>query len=165
MPTITSLISMHMTRTTQFLHGLLAAPALPARTAAAALPAADGGGKGRCFESKHVVIRLEAHAGSTRTTRWFDSNHTIAAVRTVLLLAPTLEGWLLMAEMAHQSGQKEERIQALQQAFALAQDAGDEAQVSEIGRILNGDPDYADSWHDIIGYTRLVEVRLNGGKA
>ena len=36
MPTITSLISMHMTRTTQFLHGLLAAPALPARTAAAA---------------------------------------------------------------------------------------------------------------------------------
>lgn len=78
---------MHMTRTTQFLHGLLAAPALPARTAAAALPAADGGGKGRCFESKHVVIRLEAHAGSTRTTRWFDSNHTIAAVRTVLLLA------------------------------------------------------------------------------
>ena len=35
----------------------------------------------------------------------------------------------------------------------------------KIGRILNGDPDYADSWHDIIGYTRLVEVRLNGGKA
>lgn len=59
------------------------------------------------------------------------------ALRTVLLLAPTLEGWLLMAEMAHQSGQKEERIQALQQAFALAQDADDEAQVSEIGRILN----------------------------
>ena len=28
------------------------------------------------------------------------------------------------------------------------------------GRILNGDPDYIDSWHDIIGYTRLVEVRL-----
>lgn len=28
------------------------------------------------------------------------------------------------------------------------------------GRILNGDPYYADSWHDIIGYTRLVEKRL-----
>lgn len=30
----------------------------------------------------------------------------------------------------------------------------------KIGRILNGDPDYLDSWHDIIGYTRLVEQRL-----
>lgn len=30
----------------------------------------------------------------------------------------------------------------------------------KIGRILNGDPYYADSWHDIIGYTRLVEVTL-----
>ena len=30
----------------------------------------------------------------------------------------------------------------------------------KIGRILNGDPDYVDSWTDIIGYTRLVEARL-----
>ena len=30
----------------------------------------------------------------------------------------------------------------------------------KIGRILNGDPDYIDSWHDIVGYTRLVEQRL-----
>ena len=30
----------------------------------------------------------------------------------------------------------------------------------KIGRILNGDPDYLDSWHDIIGYTKLVETRL-----
>lgn len=32
--------------------------------------------------------------------------------------------------------------------------------VHKIGRILNGDPDYQDSWTDIIGYTRLVEARL-----
>ena len=31
---------------------------------------------------------------------------------------------------------------------------------NKIGRILNGDPDYLDSWHDIIGYVRLVEQRL-----
>ncbi len=30
----------------------------------------------------------------------------------------------------------------------------------KIGRILNGDPEYHDSWHDIIGYTRLVEQTL-----
>lgn len=28
------------------------------------------------------------------------------------------------------------------------------------GRILNGDPHYIDSWHDIIGYVRLVEQEL-----
>ena len=30
----------------------------------------------------------------------------------------------------------------------------------KIGRILNGDPTYHDSWHDIIGYTKLVADRL-----
>lgn len=30
----------------------------------------------------------------------------------------------------------------------------------KIGRILNGDPNYVDNYHDIIGYTRLVETRL-----
>ena len=33
------------------------------------------------------------------------------------------------------------------------------------GRILNGDPNYHDSWHDIVGYAKLVademEQRLN----
>jgi len=31
----------------------------------------------------------------------------------------------------------------------------------KIGRILNGDPEYQDSWHDIIGYTQLVETSLS----
>lgn len=30
----------------------------------------------------------------------------------------------------------------------------------KIARILNGDPNYADSWIDIIGYTKLVIDRL-----
>lgn len=30
----------------------------------------------------------------------------------------------------------------------------------KIGRILNGDPNYHDSWHDIIGYTKLVADKL-----
>lgn len=32
----------------------------------------------------------------------------------------------------------------------------------KIGRIVNGDPSYADSWHDIAGYAQLVADRLNG---
>ena len=31
----------------------------------------------------------------------------------------------------------------------------------KLGRILNGDPEYKDSWHDIIGYTKLVENTLD----
>lgn len=30
----------------------------------------------------------------------------------------------------------------------------------KIGRILNGDPEYKDSWHDAIGYLTLIERKL-----
>jgi Domain of unknown function (DUF6378) len=32
----------------------------------------------------------------------------------------------------------------------------------KIGRIINGDPNYADSWVDIAGYAKLVADRLQG---
>lgn len=32
----------------------------------------------------------------------------------------------------------------------------------KIGRILNGDPNYIDSWDDIAGYAKLVADRLRG---
>ena len=32
----------------------------------------------------------------------------------------------------------------------------------KLGRIICGDPNYSDSWHDIAGYAKLVEDRLNG---
>ena len=32
----------------------------------------------------------------------------------------------------------------------------------KIGRIINGDPDYEDSWADIAGYAELVAKRLRG---
>lgn len=34
----------------------------------------------------------------------------------------------------------------------------------KIARIINGDPDYADSWHDIAGYAQLVADRLASSK-
>jgi hypothetical protein len=33
----------------------------------------------------------------------------------------------------------------------------------KFGRILNGDPDYHDSWHDCVGYLKLVADRLGNG--
>ena len=35
---------------------------------------------------------------------------------------------------------------------------------NKIGRIINGDPKYADSWIDIAGYATLVSTRLTGGR-
>lgn len=32
---------------------------------------------------------------------------------------------------------------------------------NKLGRITNGDPHYADSWHDIAGYAQLVSERLS----
>ena len=33
---------------------------------------------------------------------------------------------------------------------------------TKLARIANGDPNYADNWHDIAGYATLVEQRLPG---
>jgi hypothetical protein len=30
----------------------------------------------------------------------------------------------------------------------------------KVARILNGDPEYKDSWHDIVGYAKLVDEKL-----
>lgn len=32
----------------------------------------------------------------------------------------------------------------------------------KIGRIVNGNANYTDSWHDIAGYASLVDARLKG---
>jgi len=34
----------------------------------------------------------------------------------------------------------------------------------KLGRIVNGDPHYDDSWVDIAGYAKLVSDRLQRGK-
>jgi uncharacterized protein (UPF0297 family) len=45
---------------------------------------------------------------------------------------------------------------------ALADDQKEALEMTahKIGRILNGDPNYIDSWTDIGGYIRLIEKRL-----
>lgn len=50
----------------------------------------------------------------------------------------------------HDKEMKADQIEALDMIF------------HKIGRILNGDPDYADSWVDIAGYAKLVADRLQG---
>jgi len=49
-------------------------------------------------------------------------------------------------------------------SFALDQAEALDMICHKIGRIVNGDPDYADSWIDIAGYAKLVADRLETGK-
>lgn len=35
----------------------------------------------------------------------------------------------------------------------------------KIARMLNGDPDWIDNWHDVIGYAKLVETRMLADQA
>ena len=35
---------------------------------------------------------------------------------------------------------------------------------NKLARIVNGDPFYDDSWHDVGGYAKLVEIELAKGK-
>jgi hypothetical protein len=35
---------------------------------------------------------------------------------------------------------------------------------NKLARISNGDPFYADSWHDVGGYAKLVEIELEKGQ-
>jgi hypothetical protein len=56
------------------------------------------------------------------------------------------------------------RIELIHRGKSLADDQMEALDMicHKIGRIINGDPDYADSWHDIAGYAQLVANRLNG---
>lgn len=59
-----------------------------------------------------------------------------------------------------------QRLKRVMQACPKWQDLSDSQKESlemiahKIGRILNGDPNYTDSWHDIIGYAKLIENQL-----
>lgn len=55
-----------------------------------------------------------------------------------------------------------DRINERDVTLSPDQDEALEMIAHKIGRIVNGDPDYADSWIDIAGYAQLVANRLQG---
>lgn len=55
-----------------------------------------------------------------------------------------------------------EHAQALNKKLAPDQIEAIHMICHKLGRIVNGDPDYADSWIDIAGYAKLVADRLEG---
>lgn len=53
-------------------------------------------------------------------------------------------------------------LNARNKSLAVDQQEALDMIAHKIGRIINGDPDYADSWVDIAGYAKLVADRLEG---
>lgn len=68
----------------------------------------------------------------------------------------------LFEEQARITQQIKERMHVQEKWDDLPDDMKESLDMiaSKIARILNGDPNYVDSWHDIIGYARLIEKRL-----
>jgi tetratricopeptide (TPR) repeat protein len=50
----------------------------------------------------------------------------------------SIEGWLLLAEVAHQSGNRADQVQALQSAYGLAYQNNDQARISQLAGQLQG---------------------------
>jgi hypothetical protein len=63
-----------------------------------------------------------------------------------------------LKRVLHEHAVRHDKSFALDQAEAL------DMICHKLGRIVNGDPDYADSWVDIAGYAKLVADRLESGK-
>lgn len=53
-------------------------------------------------------------------------------------------------------------VRANNKALASDQQEALDMIAHKVGRIINGDPDYIDSWDDIAGYAKLVADRLRG---
>lgn len=69
-------------------------------------------------------------------------------------------------EQAH-IGQALKNVVQLQPRWSELEDDQKEALEMicvKVARIMNGDPNYQDNWHDIEGYARLVAQRLEDSK-
>ena len=87
-------------------------------------------------------------------------NFNGAAVRTVTL--PNGEPGFVGKDVAERLGYAD-TAQAIRQhcrGALIQQPIPDALGRLQPTRILNGDPNYHDSWHDIIGYTKLVADEL-----
>lgn len=67
---------------------------------------------------------------------------------------------------AHISQKIKAAMVASPRYYAMAYDQQEALEMiaHKIGRILNGDPNYHDNWHDIAGYATLVADRLAAEK-
>lgn len=105
-----------------------------------------------------------------RESKWLNSEHKLIVKE--ISMAPDIDTTL--AERGSRYGSFEEHARITQDIKAAMKDSKNwdklkpnqkeclEMIAHKVGRILNGDPNYHDSWHDIVGYTKLVADELLG---
>ncbi|WP_243322685.1 tetratricopeptide repeat protein [Geothrix sp. SG200] len=60
------------------------------------------------------------------------------SLRGAMQSAMSLEAWVLLAEIAHQSGNRTDQVHALQNAYSLAHQANDQSQIGQLANQLRG---------------------------
>jgi hypothetical protein len=122
----------------------------------------------------------DAHFETTGSDGDFDlgsygpSNETLPTVSSSITTTPESDVAATLAERGKRYGDFVGHARVTQRLKAVLADelaqrgkflAPDQQEALEmifhkIGRVVNGDPDYDDSWHDIAGYAKLVDDRL-----
>lgn len=88
------------------------------------------------WEQTKVIDTLTER--STNYGKFVDQAQWVQGMKDVVRLAPSWDGM---------SYDQKESIDMI---------------LGKISRIVNGNPNHVDSWHDISGYAKLIEDRLNG---
>jgi hypothetical protein len=120
--------------------------------------------------------RLDAEQMKRMELNWWPNPHPLAGDPIEMLTFTPLESTMsieaTLAERGSRYGTFQDQARICQNIKRAFQDSPNWADLADdqkecldmlankVGRILNGDPDYHDSWHDIIGYTKLVADRL-----
>mgnify|MGYP003657983903 CR=1 FL=1 len=117
------------------------------------------GGKGVITNTKPIAEHPPLHAAA-------DTIATTTTTTTTTAIDSTLaERGNRYGKFTGHAGITQALKDAMKAAPKWAALADDQREALEmiahkIGRILNGDPHYHDSWHDIVGYAKLVADRL-----
>lgn len=139
--------------------------------------------KSYCFPTDlpHPLLSPDAHFETTGSDGNFEpvnsapSKETQPTVSSSTMTTPQSDIDATLAERGKRYGDFVGHARVTQRLKAVLEDelaqrgkflAPDQQEAIEmifhkLGRVVNGDPDYADSWHDIAGYSKLVEDRLN----
>jgi hypothetical protein len=133
----------------------------------------------------HPLLSPDAHFETTGSDEGFDrgsygpSAAIQPTVRSSTMTTPQSDIDATLAERGKRYGDFMGHARVTQRLKAVLEDelaqrgkflAPDQQEAIEmilnkLGRIVNGDPNYTDSWHDIAGYAKLVEDRLNKEQA
>lgn len=114
----------------------------------------------------HSIRLVSGHIFDFKLGRWFESSNPEITfsnpIEQILAERGSRYGSFLGHACITQSLKDTMRDSNNWSSLTSSQREALEMVAHKIGRILNGDPNYLDSWVDIVGYTQLIVDQLNG---